>query len=335
MKRLFLGAGALPMLALLAVSCAPESVENSNDGGGAINFRPAIGKQILPTTRATEFVGWDEGESINIYAYSSDGLYPGAGAGSPSFVLTNGDGGWSYGTPVEQPGYVLAYYAWENDEGMDADPTSTISGTTFDYTVSATAATQEDLIFAGVQGTTSTEINLLFNHLLSQVNFAVVPLANMTVNVSNIEVNDVNSKGTYTFANGTGSWGNTNTPADYTYAASGDITTATSGVDNGVYYYKSADNALMLMPQALEDGANFTFDYTITDSVTGGNLASGQDVTVPLNDLAEVTVWSAGVRYVYVINFDEVVEGGGDITFSVSVNDWSDSGTVTVPTDNY
>ncbi len=338
MKMKFWGFAALS-LSLLATSCAKETFESASDLDGKIFFRAALGKQ----TKASEFTYWTKGDKINVVGYAT------GATGTPAAVFNkeltfNGDAtsetsNWSYTDPVDQPGYSITYYSVCLPGGTA--PTLTANGVdaTFDYTIPAVAS-QKDLI-AATDETNQAGVVLEFNHLLSQVNFAIQGVQNVKVVITGLEVNDVVHEGKYSFKNNT--WGAltspTGTKGDYTYAYTtgenvSDGKNVTDGTTTVVTMGNSAGgNALMLMPQDFTaSGAtgSFSFSYALYDITA--DLDDTEDPATPLRegstsvDLKDFTgdAWEMGKRYVYLIDFTDFLKGG-KIAFTVSVNAWVDA----------
>ncbi len=371
MKKLFLGIAAFSLL-LGVSSCGNESVEKAGKDG-KIAFKSALGKQ----TRASEFgnASWQDGAKMNVYAYSlASGVL--VHEFNLTFDKTSVDpaplaGDWTYFPAYYAPGYDLRYYAiYPTNAGtyptntdastVTVDPdTAAADGThfAFGYTVKADED-QEDLIGAATI-TWEDQVTLPFTHLLSQVNFALVDVPGLGIEIQNLKVNNVKDTSTYTY-----SYSTTPTPATVgnwavpTAAAAGRVdnyvsytgytegTPGTSyfkvpgvtgkivylGNGNGVGTY---DNALMLMPQTFSvpaDG-NFSFEFKLTIPQADGS-------TRYFPDSADGSVWAPAVsqdfcgfdnktwtqskRYVYVIDFTDFM-AGGRVIFTMDIADWTDA----------
>lgn len=302
------------LAAILASGCAAEKVESSNDK--PIRFTTLVGKQ----TRASEFTYWTTGETITVAAYKAGGsLFKNftleyEGANDP--IET---GNWTYGTPIPQPGIDLVYYSYYPAVGVA--PALTATAGTLTYTIQAV---QEDLI-AATTTTGDAAVSLAFDHLLSQVNFAIQGAEGFKYQVTNIKINNVANAGTYTFG---GAWSNLGNPeASYDYIPAG--ANITTGTDDSILYLgnhngaTTFDNALMLMPQGFDTPgvSSITFDYAILDAADDETLDSGSKTI----DLSEYMAWEAGKRYLYVIDFT-----GPVITFTIIVNPWLDDEVIDV-----
>lgn len=334
MKNIFLGMAVLALL-FATSSCNNETIEKpaSDD---QITFRSALGKQ----TKATEFTNtsWENGNSFVVYAYKG-----GTWKAFDQFTLTYADSEWTYKnsgneSSVDQPGYSLTYNTWypQDASATYTAPTESAPTATLAYTVPATAALQKDLIATSVS-TGDANVELAFSHLLSQVNFAVLDIEFVKITLSNIKINSVMTKGTYTFGSG---WGtpntalSTSTPYVYTPVANR-FPTSGNPTDGGIVYLgnkggttqtdNNNGNALMLMPQTFADAddGTITFDYVLTDMGSTPTTIGSGSATANLCDF-DVTTWVAGRRYLYLIDFTNYFKTGV-IKFTVDVADWEDA----------
>lgn len=315
-KILFRGLALLSFIAVLASGCARETIESKNDK--PIKFTAVAGKQ----TRASEFIYWTPGQSINVWSFGQ-----GSTALFRQFTLTYGGGGfsdWTYGTPILQPGVPLVFYSIYPENNITNVNLNGISGS-FSYSVQLDDTDQEDLIAATTM-TDSHLVGLNFEHLLSQVNFAIWGLAGIQYEVTNIRLTGIAESGDYTFGS---EWSNQSGGAEYLYRPSGGID-RTNGTDDEILFLgnnpgdNTNDNALMLIPQSFSSpGISFVnFDYTIYD-MNGTPLFSSSD-SIDLSTL-NISMWEAGRRYIYLIDFR-----GENIEFLVDVLPWIDGGIIDV-----
>lgn len=305
---------SLVALTMLFASCADEIVESKNDLDNQITIKAAVGKQTL--TKAAEFSYWATGTGFTAKSYAT-----GTNSLFEDFVLVYNGTTWGYGTPVMQPGYSLTYYAYHPTNNVSSYAVSTSGVASFSYTVPTTVADQKDLIVAKAS-TNSESVALAFDHILSQVNFAVQGIKNMKISVSNIIVSSVANTSTYNYSTG---WATPTGTVNYGYTP---ITGAlpTAGTDAITYLGNGGtaygyDNSLMLMPQtfAPATGGNFTFNYAITDMAGTETLKTGS-ATAYFGDF-NLATWSPGTRYIYLIDFSNLFQGG-PIEFTVTVNPW-------------
>ncbi len=339
MKKIIGGLAALPLLALLTTSCNDETVEAKGGGPKELTFGVATGKQTL--SRAAEvdiqFL-WDDAGGLDVYSYFDDGtLFTGA-----PFNITYDAGAWSYGTPEYHPVDDLYHFSVypEDAEGLGAITfDDTDASASFDYAVPNDLANQTDLM-AAADVTENTEFGaaatLMYSHLLSQVNFAIVGIEGIEITVDNISVNGVKSAGTYTFGTG---WGSSLSGSG-TYPYLNTFETDPAAEADTVYNLRSNANALMLMPQAFVGGdGNFSFTYTMRNEY--GDLLTGEDIEVSVDfgavELTQYTdEWLPGKRYLYVINF----EAPYVLSFDVEIEEgWSnydnDEGVIEVDAEDH
>ncbi len=329
MKKIICGFATFALLAMLATSCANEKVESAGDSKSVIAFKAATGKQTLSRAQELTLTAL-QAKTIDVEAYEKDNalatLYR-------AFELTYniGTDKWSYTTPEFHPTYDLVYYSAVPTQTLTADGT----GASFDYEVNAVAS-QEDLIAATTttsKGTAaSATANLVYKHLLSQVNFAVKGLADVKIIITDIELNDVQNSGTYTFGT-PGAWALDGATDDYVYEPAGNNYTAGTtdivyfGNDGDVLGHNTNDNALMLMPQTFAGvtpgSGSFTFHYQMLNTAganIGEEIGKG-DVEVFFGDPAlSLNGWEAGKRYLYTLNF----QAPDYITFTVDMDPWVD-----------
>ena len=327
MKKLMRGFAALSLPALLVTSCAQETIETKTSDGNHLSYGIATGKQTAGT-RATEVDISDleaaAGFKVEAVNFNGTGTFANrtytltkTGASSTAMGL------WVYngGTPVLHPNGTLDHYS-TYPSALASQTNYTAGNLTFDYEVPASHSAQEDLIAASYQTTNATAVtataNLTFKHLLSQINFAVVGLDGYRITITDIKLNNIRSKGTFTFdtasttpgATYPGTWSNQTTSASYSYVINGTNTVTSNGpaviFGDGVKG-GGRNNALMLLPQSVS-GRNFTFDYTMEYDAGGGSYLpfDSGSVTVNLNSLGSSapTEWVAGKRYLYTIYFE-------------------------------
>jgi hypothetical protein len=341
MKKITLGLATLSLL-FAATSCNDETIEtNPIDTQETIKFRPWLGKQ----TRATETTGTNltgmadsDADGIPVAVFSEDhsatfndtwSLY----WNGTSYVYNNG-------TAINQPGGSVAYYAWYPKTiatALEAGATysATGAGATLSYTVATASSSQEDLI-AATAVSSFPVVDLKFNHILSQINFAIQGVSGVNVSIKNIKVNYVQGTGTYTFGQTGGSWATSAAAsAPYAYEAypvASDSTDYTTNGGTGILYLGNGsvytrNNALMLLPQTFASASDgtFSFDFDLDDQANNTDLDHGS-VTVNLNEYTPA--WEMGKRYLYTIDFTQYLVGG-PIVFNVSVSDWANATSTT------
>lgn len=190
MKRFFFSVIAI---AMAATACTESGlIDTPSFYKSEIRFDPYIGKS--PVTKAedvnVEYLkrSLAQGGGVQIYAFMHD-----AGDGNVSSMdvtnpyidapLTFSNNEWSYGEVAYWPeGKALSFAAYSlNAENLNAVPciSNHDTPTEFDFTVNDVVSQQVDLLVTPfkpnvVGGATDTEINLVFEHLLSRVGFSVV-----------------------------------------------------------------------------------------------------------------------------------------------------------------
>lgn len=297
MKKLLFGLAAFSLL-VATTGCSEETVERAG-GEDLIEFQALLGK---PTKAAERDLGSlrtaSQTTAIPVKAYGDDNVNFGDWT-----LAWNGTDAWTYnsGNPVLQPNFNLTYYAWY--------PTTTVTGWTapasgtkglFSYTVPAVGS-QEDLIAAYVPSTNSAAITLQFNHLLSQVNFALQKVKDVKITVNSITLNGLMDEATYTFGTGWGTATTSGTPT-YGYDLTGITTPMTDGTIDATpttsLINASGNNRLMLMPQAFDANlaANFVINFTLAD-VSGNALVSNQNATVYLKDFTRLPGKAANATF--------------------------------------
>lgn len=356
MKKIFLGVAAIPLLALLATSCANETVETKDDLGRELTFKAVTGKQTL--SRASETGITDlERTGVQVHTYADDGsLYR-------TFDLEHtGELYWNYGTKIFHPiNRMLFHYSIYPADAATIDDQTYPFSFTYDAFPPAIGPLGGDLppvtdpspfpspvaTESGVDllaATTTTYVDpyhmysrpvaeMNYKHILAQVNFAVLGKEGLIITVSDMSVRNVHTKGVYSFddpSNNIGSWAVTaGDYNDYYYVYADGTTTMTTvgdAADEDKYYYLGNDglggnndknNALMLIPQAIEPGTYLYFECELTSASDGTIIDSGRKMVL----LDQFTAaWEAGKRYLYTIAFDpELLE------FSVDIpDDWAD-----------
>ena len=205
---------------------------------------------------------------------------------------------------------------------------------------------------------------LTFHHALSQIAFkGKISSDNQgwTVDVSKIEICNVNGSGTLDLTQATKTWTNLSAPADYEVGLR-------SGIGTLAYYESGTttvaeaqnltadDGVLLLMPQVLTAWDNTAVNVT-TATNTGcylavtcyirsasedirGTTTTHQTVYVPFDN--GTTGWLAGKKYTYTLNFGAGLDADGNgittddttaITITTTVTDWTDGGSESVIVD--
>ena len=209
-----------------------------------------------------------------------------------------------------------------------------------DFVPFATAAAQQDFVYAkstgnnATNGTTGVELN--FQHALTEISVAAKNSNTAyTVKVTGVKLGNVKTKGTFTFpsiANSAASWTLSNAAEDVgsyetTWSNAAALTSSVSTLDE-------ANVAFMLLPQQLEksekasEKAYLALKVNIT--MQGGKIIHDGWAYIGLN-----TNWEMGKHYTYTVDFsdgagqDETGKqliSGKEMVLNVKVSPWNEKG---------
>lgn len=227
------------------------------------------------------------------------------------------------------------------------------------YTVTAAAASQKDstenLMFADVANDltkeNATSVPVVFRHALAKIKFTAVAgslsASGITYHivVDTIKVSSIYNTGNVSFngTNNTITWASQSGKANSgaiastakkstnivgaTYATTDGELTTTAAAKGKDYY---------VLPQTLPADAKLTVIYTIYACNASGKILSVDTLTsdTTLNTIkntSAITAWEKNKAYTYALTISPVSENPDDIiTFSPSVEDWTDGGTGSV-----
>ena len=205
-----------------------------------------------------------------------------------------------------------------------------------DFVPFATAAAQQDFVYAkstgnnATNGTSGVEMN--FQHALTEISVAAKNSNTAyTVKVTGVKLGNVKTKGTFTFpsiANSAASWTLSDATEDVgsyetTWSTATALTSSVSTLDE-------ANVAFMLLPQQLEksekasEKAYLALKVNIT--MQGGKVIRDGWAYIGLN-----TNWEMGKHYTYTVDFSngagqdedgKQLISGKDIKLNVKVADW-------------
>lgn len=294
MKKLLFGI----FMMLTVFSCATNTFEPEK--GKPMGFNIITSKTAI--TRATELKNGDL-TTLNVDSYYADDnqLFK-------NFEITNNNGEWTHNQGiVYHPEVPLQHFSV-----LSADPTVALAynnnnAVDFNYI----ADKDEDLIGAyAISDDSDGLVNLVYKHLLSQVNFAMGTLTNgwELVYLNNISIQGIADQGdcNLSIANNL-TWNNLEGDAIYNYNF-------------------ETREPLMLMPQDFNTNpdAYIQFDYYIKHDNSGKRDLDGT-AKVYLNTLS-IKEWLPGIKYLYVINFNNIIADAAiaEIHFNVSVDPWLD-----------
>lgn len=186
------------------------------------------------------------------------------------------------------------------------------------FEIEETTAKQYDLMYSerslnrtsssqlgsGVTATYKSGVDIQFKHALSSIKFQAKTgenYSNTTIRIKKIEIGGTYYKGTFneTVTDGASytsspSWNVDNDIITTNYVAYEDGT----GITISTSAQSVQSNDVILLPQTLPDGAQFTITYTIQSQ---GSIEIPQTATQKINALT--ATWEMGKRYTYTIVF--------------------------------
>ncbi len=270
MKRLFI---ALATVSLILTGCSKNETEDYNiPNPDVITFSSSTSRAVIADlstlTNATNgFRVYGKTNDVNNAWYTNVD-------GSNNYKYST-SWGWA-GTPATWPtsaaSYPMNFYAMYPDVAPAETPATVL---TREITIAGSASTQEDLLAAKATANAkpaSGQLSMVFNHILSKVNFGVIAGNGMTPEVQSVEVRNVHSKNTYDYISQ--AWDVTTTDiASYDYFRNTALpfTTTGSDEDTPVPFYTdnttptAASAHLMLMPQSSATSAPEPWDKTQSD----------------------------------------------------------------------
>lgn len=271
----------------MMASCSSDEIINDTQNN-AVKFSAVIGNhnRAVSTTGLIDLTALKA--STDGFAVSTSGL--GTGGEMSNVAVKYSGSVWSYTGDYFWPisisqNVTFTAYAPAGATGV------TLSGTgvtVSNFIPASTPSSQIDLIYAAPSsfnrnGSGASGVALTFNHLLTQVVFAVttdIPAADNPTIVS-IVLSIPNGSGAY---NGT-AWTASASPQSYTVFSS-----------NALSSTAVTSTPLLMIPQTLPSGTN----AAVTFSVKGVSTTS----TMDLSTLSVVKSWSAGTKVTYSILFN-------------------------------
>lgn len=283
MKKLVFAIAAMVFVA----SCSNNEV--INDGIAAdstIKFTTVVGNSTRATTGLLDLTALQVSEDG--FAVATSGL--GTGGEMDNVAVKYSGGLWGYTGDYFWPingsqNVSFTAYAPAGTSGVTLSGSGiTVSG----FIPASTPTDQIDLLYAAPTnfnrtGSGASGVALTFNHLLTQVVFAIstdIPAADNPTIVSIV----------LTIPNGIGAYNGT------TWTASADAKSYTIFNNNALSSTAVMSTPLLMIPQTLPVGTN----ANVTFSVKGVSTSS----TVDLSSLAVVKSWEAGTRVTYSVAFN-------------------------------
>ena len=311
-----------------------EQTEIQNSAARRIEFGEAVADNATRDSK-TSVAGqsaFEVGDVMGIYGYQSypNDEYP-VQEIFRNQAVTKTDSAWIY-DPVQYftPGSTYEFYGFFPQAVEHTFDRETKCFTFADFTVATAKSDQVDLMIAHKNETNPVNtVEMLFNHLLSNVNFyfRVSDKFNnpsvVSYDVVQFTVNGLKGRGTYTQTGydeslaAVGSWVVDNT-ADYSYPA------VTSGsIVKGEQL--SLGDDLLLLPQPLGDDAVITITYRL--NYADGTSSIHGPSTFALNKAidgttAAIAAWQSNFRYNYYISVN--LTGENEIHFSADIGQWTD-----------
>lgn len=264
-------------------SCTQNEVINVNDSR-TIGFDTFVSKPSRTIINSVSDL-----KSFNVF-----GGYSSLTNNFDDVVVTEKDGSWGY-TDL-QYWEASKTYTFQAYAGATANAEPTANGVSF---TSFTADGQSDLLSADVvsvttnesavpQDLTSGKVSFDFRHVLSMIKFTFTSTlsSNVSITISNLTINGLNSVGTYTTsASNKGTWGTLGTAKNYVFTTDGSFTSDSEKV--------SSEN--IVIPQTVNANAiEVTFDLEATGGLT---ISPAVEHKV---ELPAIT-WEEGKRYNYTV----------------------------------
>ena len=334
-KGLFMMAAAC---LLAATSCSQDELAGSSPlSGNEIGLTAIIGGDVKDT-RAVET------KITNLGKFTVNAFQSGEANYMNNVEYTTSDNGSSWTTaagkffwPVEGDlhlyGYAPAAPGASGTFKIDKD-----AQTLTDFVPFATAAAQQDFVYAkstgnnATNGTTGVELN--FQHALTEISVAAKNSNTAyTVKVTGVKLGNVKTKGTFTFpsiANSAASWTLSSATEDVdsyetTWSNATALTSSVSTLDE-------ANVAFMLLPQQLEksDKASEKAYLALKVNITmqGGKIIHDGWAYIGLN-----TNWEMGKHYAYTVDFSEgagqdetgnQIISGKEMVLNVKITPWNE-----------
>lgn len=271
MKKFLFGTAGL---LLIAASCSKNEVVEVNQDGNEIQFSVVANNA---TKAADIYCNNNKPSEFTVYAESSDGK---------TYIngdkITSSDKGATWvnesGTRFWPNGLLLDFYAVVNGTiNWNVTAEGTAPATIVNYEVPTTVSDQKDLLYAvkmeqekGATAEATEAVSLNFRHALSQIVFnAKNTNPNLYVEISEVSIVGVSSKGNFTFPI-------TDTDAKKYGALNGGVTTISD--------YASGWGTWSSLSESAMYSVGFTKvevpgDSSVKDLTTANDKPDGEDVT--------------------------------------------------------
>ena len=333
---------------VLATSCSQDDLQTAKFSQNPINPNVGLGGQPISTFAAAKGKAVKsravETTITNLGSFTMNAFQDGETNYMNNVEYTTSDNGSSWTTaagkffwPVEGDlhlyGYAPAAPGTSGTFKIDKD-----AQTLTDFVPFATAAAQQDFVYAkstgnnATNGTTGVELN--FQHALTEISVAAKNSNTAyTVKVTGVKLGNVKTKGTFTFpsiANSAASWTLSDAAEDVgSYETTWSTATA---LTNSVSTLDEANVAFMLLPQQLEksekasEKAYLALKVNIT--MQGGKVIRDGWAYIGLN-----TNWEMGKHYAYTVDFSDgagqdengkQIISGKEMVLKVKVTPWNE-----------
>lgn len=341
MKKMYLSAA---VLTAIMVSCSSNEEEYKTPAveSDAVSFSTYVNM----SKRALDKAAFAVGDELCVNAFLSSGSMIGQEFTNnfmQNEALTRVPAGWNYTNMKYWPmnttdriSFVVSY--------PNINPTIENGICSFDFTVNADPAQQQDFLWSTITDAQRTDRNgthqngeeenpattpqgnvtLKFRHALSRVNFFAQPAAsyNATITITDIVVNNLYGEGTYALTDelAAGNW-TVSGLQDNGYTV---LTGGTTTVDNA--NYKTFGTSLLMLPQTLPatDGTASTVTIKYTVAYQNPDRTVNEERTFNLAT-ASITAWEQNKVYNY--NFNIALDM---ITFDATIDAWESTESTTI-----
>ena len=264
---------------LILVSCSKNEVTDINQQNpDVIGFSSTTSRAVINNLASLEA----DPSGFQVFGIANGGSnwYTDVDGTNNYKYITTSPMHWEWnGTDAIWPavsGYPMTFYAmYPGNASITNDGTASPVEITDEITIAATAASQKDLLAAKATALSKPgdgRLPLNFKHILSKVNFAIIPGYEKIVTIQETGVQNVYSKAVYDYVGE--AWDTPGTNADYDYY-NNTATQSFTGTDGGettAISFTSVSH-LMLMPQT----AHITWDPTgtlVPNTLAAGSYAS-------------------------------------------------------------
>jgi hypothetical protein len=371
MKKIIL---SLAVASLIFASCTKETTTSEITGNpGAIGFNPSTGKATRATVTTINGAGsttslQGDAAGFGVYGTKNNAGVQAEYIGNVDYIYNSAETKWEWEDPANpemwpttDAEYPMNFYAYHPVSATTGLAVATLS---YPYTIgqNTVATPQQDLLAANKLNVqtrpTSSNVNLDFKHILSQVKFKVVGGTGMTVEVQSISVRNAGSVRTFKYGTNPMAWDGTapTTNTHYPYVSAPAIAANEwNGDGSTANLVTGTSGSLMLIPQnfstrawdkqaAPDDhvagvGGDTYIEvvYRMTETTGGKDVVGYTDatkhpqyVTLSSSETGNLFVkvgypldtnWEMGKTYTYTIYLGTPNSSGGNLVFDNFIND--------------